>query len=80
MSLSALHLLATVVPSLLLSHAGALHRLAIDDAGARLRISTHKDPHPLAQGRVQSFPATVDAPGPEVMVGMVLKGRELVRQ
>ncbi len=45
---SALHFLVTVVSSLLSSHAGALDRLGIYYAGARLRISPHTDSHPLA--------------------------------
>jgi hypothetical protein len=53
---SALYLLATVVSSLLSSYTGALDRLAIDDASTRLRITTHTNPHPLAQGGVQPFP------------------------
>ncbi len=79
MALSSLHLLATVVPSLLPSHARALNRLRIDDAGAWLRISPRTDSHPLAQGGVQPFPGAVDAPRSEVMVDG-LPGREVVRQ
>jgi hypothetical protein len=68
MALSALHLLAAVVSSLLSSHAGALSRLAIDDAGAWLRISAHTDAHSLAQGGVQPFSGAIDTPSSEVMV------------
>jgi hypothetical protein len=40
MALSALYLLAAYsIPSLLSSHAGALERLTVDDAGTGLRIS-----------------------------------------
>jgi hypothetical protein len=68
MALSTFHLLAAVVASLLPSHAGALHRLAIHYASAGLRVSTHTSPHPLAQGSVQLFPGAVDAPFSKVMV------------
>src|SRR5215217_3800145 len=79
MALSTLHLLATVVTSLLSSYTNALHRLAVDDAGARLGIPPHTPhAHPLAQGRVHPPPCTVDPPSSEVMVDG-LPGRKVVR-
>src|SRR5215208_2763363 len=79
MALSPFHLLAAIVSSLLPSHAGTLDRLAIYYAGAGLRISSHTDSHPLAQGGVQPLPGAVDAPSSEVMVDG-LPGREFMRQ
>jgi hypothetical protein len=65
-ALSALYLLATVVPSLLSSHAGAIDRLAIYYGGTGLRISAQA--HPLAQGGVHSLPGAVDSPSSETMM------------
>src|SRR5215218_6728719 len=65
---STLDLLACVVASLPTAHAGALHRLGIDDSRAGLRISPEADPQTLADGRVDPFPGAVDAPETEVMV------------
>src|SRR5438270_8737636 len=80
MTLSALYLLATVVSTLFSSHAGALHRLAVDDASAWLRISAHTaNAHPLAQGSVHPLPGAVDPPSSEVMVDG-LPRRKVVRQ
>jgi hypothetical protein len=79
MTLSAFHLLASIVSSLLFSYPGGLDRLAIADAGTRLRISPHTDPLPLTQSSEQLLPGAVDAPGAEVMVDGLL-GREVVRQ
>ena len=79
MALSALHLLAAVVPSLLPSHAGTFHRLRIDYAGTWLRVSPHTYAHPLTQGGVQPLPGAVDTPSPEVMVDG-LPRREVVGQ
>jgi hypothetical protein len=60
MPLPALHLLASaVVSSLLTAHAGSLHRLAIYDARARLRIPFHTETHPLTQGGVHPLPGAV---------------------
>jgi hypothetical protein len=79
MALSALYLLAAYsIPSLLSSHAGALDRLTIDDAGTELRISLHV--HPLARmGRVHPLPGAADPPSSEVMMDG-LPGRRVVRQ
>jgi hypothetical protein len=79
MTFSALYLLATVISTSFSSYARALNRLAIDYAGARLRISAHTDPYPLAQGGVQLLPGTVKALGPEVMMDG-LPGREVMWQ
>ncbi len=79
MSLSALHLLAAVVSSLLSSHARAPERPVIHHAGARTRIPSDAHAQTLAQGGVQPLPGTVEAPGPEVVVDG-LPGRKLVGQ
>jgi hypothetical protein len=77
-SLSAFDLLATVVAALFSSHAGALDRLAIHDARARLGISVHAHPYTLAQGGVHPLPGAVEPPSPEVMMDG-LPWREVVR-
>jgi hypothetical protein len=79
MALWALHLLAAVVSSLLSSYTGALHRLAVEDAGAWLGMSAHAHAHPLAQGGVHPLPGAVDPPSPEVVVVDGLPGWKVVR-
>src|SRR4051812_2536555 len=79
MSLSALDLFASVVTTLITSHAGALERLAVHHAGARMRIPLQADPHTLAQGGVHPLPGAVDAPSPQVMVDG-LPWRKVVRK
>src|SRR5215207_7842415 len=65
---SALDLLATIIASLLSSHAGALDRLRIDNTRGGLRITPKTDPQTLADGCVEPLPGTIDAPEPKVMV------------
>jgi hypothetical protein len=78
MALSFLDLLATIVSSFLSTHPSRLDRLAIDDSGARLRVSLEAYPHPLTQGSVHSFPGAIQAPEAKGVVDG-LPGREVVR-
>ena len=61
------------------SYAGALDRLALHHACARLGIELVAHPHTTAQGGVYLVPDTVYPPGPEVVVHR-LPGREVVGQ
>jgi hypothetical protein len=79
MALSAFHLLSSVVTSPIPSHTGALDRLAIHHASARLRVPLHADPQALAQGGVHPLPSAVEPPRSEVMVDG-LPGWEVVGQ
>ena len=78
MALAAADLLGSVVaphPA----DTGRLDRLAVDDPGARLRISASPRAEALPQGGVESLPGTVEPPQAEVVVDG-LPGWELVRQ
>ena len=55
------------------------NRLAVDDAGARLRIAADTGAELLAEHRVEILPGAVQAPPAEVVIRR-LPGRELVRQ
>ena len=50
------------------AHSGCLHRLGIHHARAGLRIPLQADPQAFADGLVDPFPGTVDAPFSEVVV------------
>ena len=67
-TLSSLDLLASVVSALVPSHAGALDRLAVHHASARLGIALLAHPQSTAQSGVYLFPGAVYAPSPEVVV------------
>src|SRR5215204_2891619 len=58
----------SIVAALIASHTGALDRLAIYHAGARLRVPLQADPYTLAQSGVHPFPGAVEPPRSEVMV------------
>src|SRR5215210_4992807 len=79
MALSAFHLLSSVVTSPIPSHTGALDRLAIHHACARLRVPLQADPQTLAQGGVHPLPGAVEPPRSEIMVNG-LPGWEVVGQ
>jgi hypothetical protein len=55
----ALDLLAPVVAAFFSAHAGALHRLGIDDACTGLRVPSEANPEALADGRVELLPSAV---------------------
>jgi hypothetical protein len=47
-ALTAFDLLASIVAALFATYPGSLHRLAVDDTCAGLRVSLETHPHPLA--------------------------------
>src|SRR5919204_1615373 len=77
-ALAAIDLLATVEAAHA-TYARGLDALAVDDAGARLRLPPGHDPHVLAQGHVELLPGTVPAEAPKPPVDR-LPRRVLVRQ
>ena len=79
MALSAFHLLAAIVTTLIPSYSGRFDRLTVDDASAGLRVSLEANPHPLAQGGVHSLPGTVQAEFSEVVLDAA-PGWEIVRK
>src|ERR671912_41563 len=79
MSLTALYLFAAIVAAFFSTHAGRLDRLAIDYAGAGLRVSLEAHPHPLAQGCVHPCPCSVQAELSKVVVDATPR-REIVRK
>jgi hypothetical protein len=56
MTLCALYLLASIVTSVFSAHSGTLYRLAIDYAGAGLRISLQADAQAFSEGSVDALP------------------------
>jgi hypothetical protein len=78
-ALSALHLLGSVVTTLVPTHSGGLDRLAIHYGRAGLRVSVEADSHTLAQGGMHPLPGAVQTPGAEVVVDG-LPRREVVWQ
>jgi hypothetical protein len=76
---SVLDMLATIIASLLSSHAGALDRLRIDNTRRGLRITPKTDPQALADDCVEPLPGAIDAPEAKVMV-VGLPRQEVVRQ
>jgi hypothetical protein len=76
-SLTAAHLLSTVVSSLLATHLNRFGRLGVDDACARLSIPAQASSQSLAQRRVQPLEGPIEPPFSEPLVDG-LPGRELV--
>jgi len=76
-TLSALHLLASIVAALFSAYPGRLDRLAIYDAGARLRVPVEAGSNPLTQRSVHPLPGSIQADLPEVVVDAA-PGREVV--
>jgi len=68
MMLSAFNLLGSVVATLYSAYPPDLHRLAIHNGCARLKISFETNPHSFAQGGVHPLPCPIQAPGAEVVV------------
>jgi hypothetical protein len=68
MALASFDLLSSVVATLFSAYPRGLHRLAIHDGCARLRISFETNPHSFAQGGVHPLPCPIQAPGAEVVV------------
>jgi len=66
--LTALDLLTSVEAAFFSAHCGALYRLAIHHARARLRIPLQADPQAFSEGAVDPLPGTVDTPFSEVPV------------
>jgi hypothetical protein len=79
MALSSFDLLGSVVATLFSAYPGGLHRLAIHNGCARLRVSLEAYSQTMAQGSVQPLPGAIDAPDPEVVVDG-LPRRELMWQ
>jgi hypothetical protein len=59
MALSPFHFLAAIVTTLLCAYSGRLYRLAIYDAGARLRVSVETNPNRIAQRGVHPLPGSI---------------------
>jgi hypothetical protein len=78
-TLCALYLLASIVTPVFSAHSGTLYRLAIDYAGAGLRISLQADAQAFSEGSVDALRGAVHAPLPEVMVDGRPSG-EVVRE
>src|SRR5215204_2858271 len=68
MTLTPLYLLASVVAPLFAAHRGALYRLGIYHAGARLGISFGAHSQAFSEGPIDTLPGAVHAPSPEVVV------------
>ena len=68
MALSPFHFLAAIVTTLLSAYSGRLYRLAIYDAGARLRVSVQTNPNPLTQRGVHPLPGSIQTEFSEVVV------------
>jgi hypothetical protein len=66
--LAALDLLGSVITALFPAHRGALYRLGIHHARARLRIPLQADPEAFSESTVDPLPGPVYAPNPEVVV------------
>src|ERR671921_480840 len=67
-SLTPLHLLATIVTALFSAHRGTLHRLRIHHARAGLGISLQAYSQAFSESPVDPLPGTIDAPFSEVVI------------